>query len=333
MARSSTSANIIDSASVMMAVVDTRMNIVVWNRAAELITGRTRQSMTGARGVWELLWPDAAARKSLREYAEPLTRQGRSIDNVETSFTNAAGERRTLALSIRPLVKTDGTVAALVMLGQDVTERHRAEQEQARRLRDMSFLSRAAREFAELPAEADIYRIIGDRLKELTGAKLVFVNSYSQTARSIETRAVVGFGPDAAEAMRLLGRHPEGMVFPVPEPAAQRLAAGRLVAVEGGLEELSLGQIPGPVCLLLEKLLGTGRTYSIGFAWRGELCGNASIIMPANAELDDPAVVEAFVHEAAIALQRRRAEEALHEAQELYRAATDPKPARRGGRP
>jgi len=61
----------------------------------------------------------------------------------------------------------------------------------------------------------------------------------------------------------------------------------------------------------------------MGFAWKGELFGNASILTPKGTELKDQGLIETFVKQASVALQRRYMEEALQKAYDTLEIRVD----------
>jgi PAS domain S-box-containing protein len=178
---------------------------------------------------------------------------------------------------------------------------------------DLGFLSRTSMEFVEFPLEENIYQLIGERLKELVGDCVIAINSYNKATDSLSTRAVEGLGKYSKAVLKLIGRDPVGMSFPITdERGRSQLATGKLVLGPQGLYELSFGEIPAGICRRIEDLLSFGDTYAIGFACKGELFGSAIIITRRGTSgLKGEDIVETFIHQAAVALQRREAEEAL----------------------
>jgi len=185
--------------------------------------------------------------------------------------------------------------------------------------RGMDFLSRTATELVELPSEENIYQFIGEKLKALVGNAVVIINSFDKVSDSFCTRAVVGFGKYIKSVLKLIGRDPVGMTYTITDGDARRaLRSGKLVEGPKGLHELSFGKIPESSCRAIEELLGLGGIYVIGFTWKGELFGSAVIIMRQRSrgrpELESRNIIETFIYQAAVALQRRQAEEALQKA-------------------
>ena len=185
-------------------------------------------------------------------------------------------------------------------------------------IRGLSFLARTSTEFVEFPLEESIYQLIGERLKELVGDCVIVINSYDKEKDRICTRALEGLGKYSKAVLKLIGRNPVGMSFPITdEEARSELAKGKLVMGPPGLYELSFGQIPAGICRRIEDLLSLGDIYGIGFASKGELFGSAIIITRRGSRgLQGKDIVETFIHQAAVALQRREAEEALTKARD-----------------
>ncbi len=203
-------------------------------------------------------------------------------------------------------------------LERKTADRKRDDQVLQKYTRGLSFLSRTSTEFVEFPLEESIYELIGKRLKELVGDCVIVINAYDKETDSLCTRAVEGLGKYSKAVLKLIGRNPVGMSFPITdEEARSQLAKGKLVMGPPGLYELSFGQIPAGICRGIEDLLNFGDIYGIGFASKGELFGSAMIITRRSSRgLEGEDIVQTFIHQAAVALQRRGAEESLIKARD-----------------
>jgi PAS domain S-box-containing protein len=247
---------------------------------------------------------------------------GESVpSSYETTFLRSDGVAVPVELNAG-LTTYEGRPADLVLV-RDITDRRRALEQEARHVENMSLLSRAALELVEMSPDEDVYRFVGERIKDASGAMLAFVNSYDRTARTITVRAALGLGPMTEAVIRALGRHPVGMVMPVSAEPYRELLSGQLVEVTGGLHALSLGTIPQPVCDMIESLLGMGQAFSIGFAWEGELYGNTTFVLRRGQVMRGPEVVQALVRQCAIALRRRQVEDTLEQSERSFRALAD----------
>lgn len=114
------------------------------------------------------------------------------------------------------------------------------------------------------------------------------------------------------------------MSFPINnEEARNTLISGELLKVPGGLYELTFGQIPKSICHVLEKFLNVGEIYFSGFAREKELFGNIIIIIPKGTELNNREFINTFIKQAAIALQKKQAEEELRDSEERLKILFD----------
>ncbi len=217
----------------------------------------------------------------------------------------------------------EGRPVGIVGVTRDITERKRAEEKEKQLLRDLSFLSQSAMGFVELSPEDDIYQFIGQRLMELAADALVLVNSYDRATDTVCLRSVLGLSKHASGALRILGRNPVGMTLKMDEEARAALSTGKLVKVPGGFYEFTFRRVPKGVCYAIEKLLGLGDIFSVGFVREGELYGNANIVLRKGAELGRREVIETFMNQAAVALHRKEMEEALAKERNLLRTLID----------
>ena len=184
---------------------------------------------------------------------------------------------------------------------------------------EIAFLSRSAMSFVELAPDANIHPHIAEHLRELAPDAYLFVHSYDPASHCLIPRASAGISPAIEKTITILGVRPLEARYPVAEDALSGMLSGKLTVVPGGLYNLAMGAIPRPMCLALERLLGIGEIHAMGFARGGELFGNVVIIGRARSPLRNPGLVEAYVNQAAVALQHRHAEDLLRESEARYR--------------
>ena len=181
-------------------------------------------------------------------------------------------------------------------------------------IQDIRLLSSAAMALVELAPEENIYELIGIHLQQLAGDSVTVVNSFDRDSRSLRVEAMIGIGEHLKTILKMLGSHPVGKVIPINEEAMAGLSSGSLTEVPGGLLSISMGGIPEPICRAIEKVLGIGEAHAMGFVSGEELFGSAIVLMRRGVELRGRSIIETFVRQASIGLQRRHAEDALRKA-------------------
>jgi len=189
-------------------------------------------------------------------------------------------------------------------------------------MQDLHFLSSTALELLALPPQANLYQFIGEKLGEIVPESIVSVSSYDSTSGSLVTRALIGLGKYSTEIIKLIGWNPIDVPFRInDEEARSHLLKGTLFKGPGSIHELTFGKIPRSISHRVERLLGIGDIYGIGFSWGGEFYGSAMIASRSTESLlKKKETIEAFIHQASIALQRREVENALRESEQRYRS-------------
>lgn len=177
--------------------------------------------------------------------------------------------------------------------------------------RDLEFLSRTASRFVQLTEEQDIYRVIGEELLQLTPGAIVTVSSYEKATQSMRLHHILGVESIPERLLKAFGGHPVGMTFKATPEAIQALTSNKLHRVPDGLYDLLFGLISRPLARRIERMFDIRAIYAMGFSWQGELFGDAIILLHSDDRLARTSTIEAFIHQASMALRRRLAEQRL----------------------
>jgi two-component system sensor histidine kinase PilS (NtrC family) len=211
---------VIDSLTGGLAATDVHGRVLMFNRAAETITGETAAAVLG-RPIAEVLQMPASMRKSLRDVVEP-GRPHRS----EFTYIRRSGEQMDLGLSIGPLIGGAGQVGYLFTF-QDLTEYKRREREEQRQKRlaavgemaagiaheirnplaSMAGSMQVLRQELDLNSEQtqlfDIVLRESDRLNDTIRNFLAYARPQASRIRTVDLKQVL------AEAAQLIRNNPE----------------------------------------------------------------------------------------------------------------------------
>jgi PAS domain S-box-containing protein len=116
--------SIIDNAYILIAVLD-HGKVLVWNKAAETITGYTQEQVIGKRDVWKLLYPDAEYRRTVTRQITEIIGKNRYFENLETTIVTRSGQKKIISWNTRR-IGTEGTQQDIA-IGLDVTEQRQAD--------------------------------------------------------------------------------------------------------------------------------------------------------------------------------------------------------------
>jgi PAS domain S-box-containing protein len=118
--------SIIDNAYILMAVLDPKGEILVWNKAAETITGWSPEEVIGRRDIWKHLYPDPGYRKEITSRIAKIISAHNYFENFETTIVTKSGKRRIISWNTRQ-IRFAGTYREIA-IGRDITEQRQAEE-------------------------------------------------------------------------------------------------------------------------------------------------------------------------------------------------------------
>jgi len=133
---------IVDNANDWLTVMDDSMNVLVWNKAAETISGYGSEDVVGGTEIWKWLYPDEAARKTVKERFTRILSGGELELDHETVIRTKYGGDRTVAWNASRHFDENGLVIGVIEVGRDITERKKAEDRIRSSLREKEVLLR-----------------------------------------------------------------------------------------------------------------------------------------------------------------------------------------------
>ena len=119
--------SIISNANVWLAVLDAKGTILVWNNAAEEISGYSTNEVIGKNTIWKWIYPDADYREKISRTITTIIHENRYFENFDTTIQAKNGENKTISWNTRAITDEKGILNRFVAIGIDITERQKAE--------------------------------------------------------------------------------------------------------------------------------------------------------------------------------------------------------------
>lgn len=177
--------------------------------------------------------------------------------------------------------------------------------------RMLELLSHTALDFVQFSLEDNIYEYIGQKLLDFLESKAyIIISSIDFERKKSTVEAFLGTGPFFEKIIALIGRDPVGMNIDL-EDSTPYYADGKLHYYEEGIYGLSLKTIPRMVCSSMEKLLGIRSIYLIDMEKQGQFFGTIIIMLKDEQGLKNQELIETFVQQGSIAIQKRQTEREL----------------------
>lgn len=121
--------SIIDNANFWLNVLDKELNVIIWNKAAEKISGYTKEEVMGCNGIWELLFTDKTYREKVLEQIHLITDKAEIIEDLETQITCKNKDMKIISYNFKSLLNNNNETIGLIVMGRDITARKTMEEE------------------------------------------------------------------------------------------------------------------------------------------------------------------------------------------------------------
>jgi len=115
--------NIINSTDIWLHVKDSSGRIILWNKAAESISGYSKEEIADNETFWEALIPGSEDRVKLFNVERLIFTNADEPSDFETGIVDKSGRKKKLNWHLRPLMDEDGKILGISCLGVDITEK------------------------------------------------------------------------------------------------------------------------------------------------------------------------------------------------------------------
>lgn len=224
---------------------------------------------------------------------------------TENEYTSPNDEKRWISWTNSPIIDTDGHLIGISAVGTDITARKQSEIKERIHMKNLEFISRSAMNFANLPRNEQIYDYISSELISLLPGGVAVVNSYEEKSGTMHIKSIKG-EIDGYESMlsTMLNQKVLDKEFAIPDDYHPHLNSNRLIHLPGGLYDLFLKNFSENVCKTINDVLDLYECYMIGISRDNQLFGSISFATPDCINDNITSIIEIFVNQASVALQK-----------------------------
>ncbi len=121
--------SIIENSNIWLNFLDEKANVVIWNRAAEKISGYSRKEVIGSNEVFLWSYPDEEYRNEITAKTTSII-EGEEIKDFETNITCKDGKKKIISWYSRNVLDDRKNIIGSIALGIDISRRKQAEEAQ-----------------------------------------------------------------------------------------------------------------------------------------------------------------------------------------------------------
>lgn len=119
----------LESATVWINTLDTNGNVIIWNKAAEKISGFSKEEVIGNSNIWEWLYPDQQYRESINAKAFEIIKSELRIEDFQTTIKCKNGDHRIISWYSNNLSDDCGMPVGSIAMGIDITDQKHQQDE------------------------------------------------------------------------------------------------------------------------------------------------------------------------------------------------------------
>jgi len=233
------------------------------------------------------------------------------VETVECRVVNQSDQVRWNSWTFRALFDDSGIVREYQGVGKDITEKRETGEKIKNYIRTMEFLSQTGKAFMDMDEGDDIYRYVAQQVFDLAPGFLVWVGILDEAQQKLILKSVVG-NPIALDTMQqFTGMKVEDMTFPIEKADTAALIRHQKLVKTPPLFRLLHMEVPEEICRQIEEAAMGIDSYLMGLVSKGRILGDVGISIQGGTEMPNREMIESFIRQAAIAIDRKIAVDAL----------------------
>jgi len=113
---------ILMNTAMWLNMLDKDANVIMWNKAAEKISGYSKEEVLNNNNIWELLYPDEEYRTFIYNHALEIIDNGEGIIDFETTIICKDGSKKVLSWNTHNMEDKDKNIIGSLAIARDITK-------------------------------------------------------------------------------------------------------------------------------------------------------------------------------------------------------------------
>lgn len=198
-------------------------------------------------------------------------------------------------------------------------------QELAEKSERFKVLAQFATDFQKISTGENIYKSIGGNFAKIYTDSLIFVNSYNPELSELKIEHAIDPNGILDEFQELIKVPLSEMTFQVSKEIHDEIIKTGIKKL-ASLSELTIGKIPEETCAKISQQINISEIYSSGFIWNDDLYGTISLVLTGEEKINNTEFIEAFIHQASLAIQKWSKDKSLLQSEEKFQKAFENSP-------
>jgi PAS domain S-box-containing protein len=247
-----------------------------------------------------------------KEFLTAVYRDG-SVRDYEVTLKCRDGSPLYVSTTSHLYYNDSGFLLGVEGIFRDISELRAATKRTHDQIEQMNFFSRKLQDFVELAPESDIFLAIGAAVSEITPHAAISVCSFDHGSNTLMVRAIFS-DRDHEMLNKILKKEIIGMIIPVNDIKLANMISGKIYTPQ----KIIFESIEPEIFTRIKNSLNIGEIYSVGLFWHDVRLGTITCALRKGEGITNIHLIEILARAASIALQRKLAEDAQKENEEIF---------------
>jgi PAS domain S-box-containing protein len=207
------------------------------------------------------------------------------------------------------------SIRGIVVNSRDISDRKMSELKERVYHDNLVFLSNSALELLGLSVKEDIFKYIGKKLFGYLENSIIAVSGYQEN-NSFKIESITASDENIKQIDAIYGEDIVGQKYEIKDLTKSITNAGNINNFKGSVDDLGLNSHLLGKLKKIKKSLKVSKFYYISMSRDNKLLGNILILTLNNTIIKYKHIIETFVHQVSVALQRSQLESELIKAKE-----------------
>jgi len=303
--------DLIEKTCAIVLKTDVDGKIMFVNEFGENLLGFRKGELISS-SAFDTIFSATENSRQFRDTIEHILDEPARFRITEHEYTSRNRDKKWISWTNSPIIDAEGHLTGISAVGTDITARKESRMKEKEYIKNLEFISRSAMSFASLPGNEMIYDYIAFELTTLLSGGVAVVTAFDNNPGTLQIKSIKG-EIEGYENMlsNMLNQRVLDTQFKISDEYRTYLNSNRLIHLSGGLYDLFLKNFSEDVCSIINDVLDLYECYMIGISRDNRLFGSISFAVPHRIDDDTISIIEIFVNQASVTLQRCRYEEEL----------------------
>lgn len=239
-------------------------------------------------------------------------KQGIQPKTYEKTFVAKSGEEIPVELTVSPVQDQNNQVKYILSIARDIRERKEAEIER-------NFLSSTGLELIHCNTLSEIKEFVVNKIYELLEKNaIITVADFNNQEGTWEMSFTRGLNKNLEKILKIPGFDINKMKGPIIKDF-KNLTEGKLTELQFNFDHLTNGAISNSLGEKIVRILSLKKMYSISIHQQNIIYSNITILTKKDTKPINKQLIEAFMLQVSLFFEKRSAEHALAESEEMFR--------------